>query len=433
MNKFPLHCFPKPVADYIKGVAFSSTTNESFVGLGVVAACNVLSAGSQLEVKYGYRILPNMYMCVVAQKGYSKSNSLNAPLSHLLKYEHKKWSDYEKERERLERIAASVKASERSVVMQELPEAPMTSIVSKATTEGLKARLADNEKNGYPAFSLFKVDELNGFFGSMDMYNSGKGDACEFYLEAFDGAFLNETLKSGRLVVEDVHVSVIGSIQPEIFKKAFDSKNQSNGLFDRFMFAIDTRFPEQSDPLADLENSVNVNYLDWMDSILSKKRCIEYKLDNDHRVLFKQFCVWTHKKGQQHGTGAFKKWETNCLKLIVNLHILWKKPVIDLDTMQLAIDLMKFYVTDWIKGLTLAEESDDAVLERELIELIKQKKVLTKYQLMRKAKFKNDHQGTDKALEAMISRGDILAENSNGKGRPTITYSWAEDFEKDLF
>ena len=153
-NKFPERVLPPVIDMYVRELASTSGTSDSFVALGVLAATNVLAAGSDLVVKYGYKILPNMYMSVVAQKGYNKSNSLNAPIAHMVDHEHEVWSEYEKDRKAHEAKMANASKKEKAELQDDQPIPPMTNIITKATTEGLKERLSVNEQHDHPAFAF---------------------------------------------------------------------------------------------------------------------------------------------------------------------------------------------------------------------------------------------------------------------------------------
>lgn len=86
---------------------------------------------------------------------------------------------------------------------------------------------------------LMIQDELSGWFGSMDRYNSGKGSSADrsFWLQAFNGGeFVVNRVARGAGIIRNLSVSMVGGIQPEPMRKvAADAAD--DGLLQR-MFPI---------------------------------------------------------------------------------------------------------------------------------------------------------------------------------------------------
>jgi Protein of unknown function (DUF3987) len=84
---------------------------------------------------------------------------------------------------------------------------------------------------------LCLADELSGWFGSMDKYNSGRGAAKDrgFWLQAWNGGSysINRVMRSSYLI-ENLSVSVLGGIQPDLIRKAAD-ESHDDGLIQRLL------------------------------------------------------------------------------------------------------------------------------------------------------------------------------------------------------
>jgi hypothetical protein len=153
-----------------------------------------------------------------------------------------------------------------------------------------------------------------------------------------------------------------------------------------------------------------------------------FKLNDSHRLKFRDFCIWTHNIGRKNFTGAFKKWETNGYKLILNLHVLYGKNKIDDDIFDKAILLMKFYIKDWLKGFKLTEESEEFSLEKDLIDWFRQSKVLTNRKITQKHKYRrgNRPEMVRNILGSLVERGYVEKVITKTKGRESTNYTWAD-------
>ena len=86
---------------------------------------------------------------------------------------------------------------------------------------------------------LLSQDELSGWFGSMDKYNSHRGAAKDrgFWLQSFNGGpYAFNRIGRGPGLVPNLSVSLLGGIQPDLIRKlAADAHD--DGMLQR-MFPI---------------------------------------------------------------------------------------------------------------------------------------------------------------------------------------------------
>ena len=86
---------------------------------------------------------------------------------------------------------------------------------------------------------LLLQDELSGFFGSMDKYNSHRGAAKDrgFWLQAWNGgSYAFNRIGRGPGLVQNLSVSLLGGIQPDLIRK-LASDAHDDGMLQR-MFPI---------------------------------------------------------------------------------------------------------------------------------------------------------------------------------------------------
>jgi hypothetical protein len=79
-------------------------------------------------------------------------------------------------------------------------------------------------------------DELSGWFGSMEKYSGGRGAHKDrgFWLQSFNGgARPVDRITRGSSFMENVSVSILGGIQPDLIRK-FASDTADDGLLQRF-------------------------------------------------------------------------------------------------------------------------------------------------------------------------------------------------------
>src|SRR5262249_11222134 len=84
---------------------------------------------------------------------------------------------------------------------------------------------------------LCLADELSGWFGSMDKYNSGRGAAKDrgFWLQSWNGgSYALNRIGRDSYLIENLSVSVLGGIQPDLIRKAAD-ESHDDGLIQRLL------------------------------------------------------------------------------------------------------------------------------------------------------------------------------------------------------
>lgn len=106
-------------------------------------------------------------------------------------------------------------------------------IISDATIEAAQEVMMDS-----PDGILSEQDELSGWFGSMDRYNTKGGGDRAFWLKAFNGGTYNlNRIGRGAKQISNLSISLLGGIQPEPMRK-FASESVDDGLLQRMLPVI---------------------------------------------------------------------------------------------------------------------------------------------------------------------------------------------------
>lgn len=106
-------------------------------------------------------------------------------------------------------------------------------IISDTTIEAAQEVMMDS-----PDGVLSEQDELSGWFGSMDRYNTKGGGDRAFWLKAFNGGTYNlNRIGRGAKQIPNLSISLLGGIQPEPMRK-FASESVDDGLLQRMLPVI---------------------------------------------------------------------------------------------------------------------------------------------------------------------------------------------------
>jgi hypothetical protein len=104
--------------------------------------------------------------------------------------------------------------------------------IEDTTIEGAQEVLKDS-----PDGVLCIQDELSGWFGQMDKYNSHRGAAKDrgFWLQSFHGGdYALNRITRGAVLIENLSISLLGGIQPEPMRKAA-AETVDDGLIQRLI------------------------------------------------------------------------------------------------------------------------------------------------------------------------------------------------------
>ncbi len=220
-----------------------------YVAGALVAVAGSLIGNARWARPYGdWKEPPIFWVMLVGNPSARKSPALDAvraPLQTLadrLQSEaepaHKRWLEA-KEQADVHLMAWREKAKQAAKKGNALPSRPPAADageephmpkleVNDATVEGLTKILARQARG-----TLVVRDELAGWLGGMNRYNTGNSDR-PFWIEAFGGRrYAVDRVSKDRLVVHRLTVSLVGAIQPEPLTSLL-LKPDDDGLVARF-------------------------------------------------------------------------------------------------------------------------------------------------------------------------------------------------------
>jgi hypothetical protein len=210
----------------------------------------------RLKVKKDWFAPPILWTVVVGESGQGKSPAYRMVLEPIRALQQRANEEYEAalkkylqdyeiyERER----ARWHKGKSDSIVPPEKPAPPpmIKYWVSDITVEALAMVLQAN-----PRGVLLARDELAGWIGSFDRYAGNKGRAsadAAHWLEMYNGGAITVDRKTGHpptIYVPMAAVSITGTIQPGILRRALGVENRENGLAARLLLAYPPRVPRE--------------------------------------------------------------------------------------------------------------------------------------------------------------------------------------------
>lgn len=175
-------------------------------------------------------------------------------------------------------------------------------------------------------------DELKAWISSFNKYSSGGGD-MERWLSIHSGMPITYNRKTDDSVffVEKPFVGVIGSLQPGIMAKLFNSDKMENGFFSRLLFVPNS---SEGEPLLwhdfDLPSGIENEWAEIINKILADSGYFEgeisekeYHFSNEAWTLIVD---WQNERERQivdepeYITAIFRKIQDACLRFCLVIH-----------------------------------------------------------------------------------------------------------------
>jgi Protein of unknown function (DUF3987) len=225
------------------------------------------------------------WTALIGETGTKKSPVLKALLAPLLSIQKQISAKYKAEKDIYDKdynLWKTEKVDKRGE--EPTPPAPMLDCYfSDFTIESIGQSISDRPDDSYLVF----VDELAGFFKSMDAYRKGGGDRQK-WLDLYNAGALKINRKgSPTIFCPHTSVSILGGLQPSVLAQMIkDDSSAEDGLWNRFMFC---RLP-QTKTDAFSHNSVSLfECLLALYTNLFSAPVIEHTLSDAAKTLWK---VW---------------------------------------------------------------------------------------------------------------------------------------------
>lgn len=225
------------------GIEMAHTAANFNIPLEIFSACllpilaSQIAAKSRLMINPGtdYKAPPILWVGMVGESGTMKTPILNILTSSLCLIQGElaeQWKLNKAERERELEYHQLKKKGEKTEPL--MPLAPLRDIFfSDFTIESIAQSVSNYPDTGYLIF----VDELAGFFKSMDAYRQSGGDRQKWLTAYNGGGFKVNRKGADTLWTSHTSLSMLGGVQPSVLEKLIKQDDSpEDGLWNRFMF-----------------------------------------------------------------------------------------------------------------------------------------------------------------------------------------------------
>jgi hypothetical protein len=233
---FPFDILPAVAQDYVgtKGLALGADPSA-------MAMAQLVAFSGAIHHRFRVKMMRNsdwwehlrLWLLLFGRSSWLKSPILEAVMRPIKRYQAETQRDY---RVRLKDWKTRNKGKKADEIDKEEPEPPERLTVGDATIEKLGEIMSRSERG-----LLAEHDELTGWLGRMDRYNSsGKGASADraFYLQSWNGhrGYTIDRVKTGEIFVPNLSLSIVGGIQPA--RLAELEGLTSDGLLQRFIIVL---------------------------------------------------------------------------------------------------------------------------------------------------------------------------------------------------
>jgi hypothetical protein len=250
---FPLRILPLPLKNFVEAEHKAMGADPSALAMAALAAvAGAIHAETRARAGDGWREPPILWVGLIGPPSAMKSPIIRKATAHLRAIDHQRHQTYAINYASWKQSkAAAGKAS----APPPPPPKPGRLVIEDVTPEKV-AEILSRDSAG----SLLIHDELAGWFGGFERYNSGQASRA-FYLSCWNGGpYLKDRVgqgardESAEIRVPNLALGVLGGIQPD--RLATQRDLTCDGMLQRFLPLL-MRLPERGDenhPVVAAEN-----------------------------------------------------------------------------------------------------------------------------------------------------------------------------------
>jgi len=403
-SKLDLHRVLPQLADAIYHDARQVGCAPEFIFQNLLAAIASL-AGPLVNLRVGSRISPLiLYLGKVAESGLGKTQAMNLVWSPLRRWQESARQDFEGRADEFE-IAIEQWRSELKEAIKNGGEPPTKPeldperkyLMQSFSIWAVLARLKEQaeRRNG---FAIVR-DELKAIF-AFNQFSKNDTEGMEIILEQWDGNALSLDRKNATdgFYIPPSRMSIVGGIQPGVYRQVFKDPEDSQGIQARFLFAVDETDYEEEEGACCLASTDQPGPLEQLYVYLRDlKDWPEVELSPVALERWKTVKKVIKKQAADNPHAAIRAWlrklPAQILRLALVLHVIdcsydanLDRATISLDTIERAIEAARYYKGCFLK---LQESSsyttDTASVMFQILDLAKRsKKGLTPREAYRK-------------------------------------------------
>jgi hypothetical protein len=281
---FPTEALPPALAEFVTQTAHAIGCPTPFVALPVIGAA-VASIGNthRLRLKADWEEVLVAWLALLGESGDLKSPARKAALRFLLREEarlHREnqeaQRDYEWGRDLYRKARADAVKDGGQAPAEPGRPPKVRAVVDDVTIEKLITVLGDN-----PRGLLLHRDELSGWVGGMTRYSGkeeGTGDLGR-WLSIHDADQVVYDRKTGdhqTIVVPSAAVSVVGGIQPGVWRKVMTAVHYDSGLVARLLLGY-----VEADPKGWIDREPPEKCVQDYEGLLTSLRQLPLRVDRD--------------------------------------------------------------------------------------------------------------------------------------------------------
>jgi len=427
---FPLDTLPEWIRGFVNAVSRAIGCDPSYVILPLLSAlASAIGNSRSLLIKRGWSAPSILWTVAIGESGSQKSPPFRLVMQSVRDIQqrdlesHRETIGKHEQREALYEIDLAKWKKKPVGGPPTKPAAPPTprEIVSDSTVEALAGVLQGN-----PRGVLLARDELSGWFGSFDKYNSGKGSSdTSHWLSMYNGETLIVDRKTGvpLIIVPHASVSLSGGIQPGIFSKAVKGELRESGLLARLLLAYPPSRPKQwsddeigSELISGLETIIdNLRSLQPEESENGDLKPTLVRLSPESRTVFIRFYN-EHAQETADLSGdlasIWSKIEEAAARLaLVHYLVRWASgefqhvEAVDSESMQAGVRIGRWFANEAKRVLSMLDEGDDERDQRRLVDWIGKRGSVTVRDVQRGHRKLRTSEDAELALCELVAAG----------------------------
>lgn len=256
-DQCPVDVLPPPIAELVEELHIKYKFPKEFCLLYILFVASVAIGNNwRAEVKNNWHEPALLFLCAVALAGQNKTPVQNFFTSVLRKLNKQMFEGFKMKLEHWELKKRT--ATKEHPFLEEKPSREQ--ILLQDSTLEATVKAIDNNSRGLGI--LF--DELAGFFGGLNRYNSG--NELPFYLSVYNcQSYTSNRKTSDDVYLSDPYLSIAGGIQPAILIKLFCEELQDNGTKDRFLFCYPHNLKKEIPTDEEISQDLIDNYTDTIE------------------------------------------------------------------------------------------------------------------------------------------------------------------------
>jgi Protein of unknown function (DUF3987) len=225
--EFPLEILPPTLAKFVDAEHRAMGADPSAIAMAALTVvAGAMNAETQVRVGDGWWERPIFWTCLLGPPSSMKSPILKKATEPLSRIDHERGKFWKKQ------YAAWLQTPNRKLVPT--PAQPARCVINDATPEKVAEVLSRD-----PSGALMVHDELAGWLGGFERYNTGSSSRALFLSSWNGGTFLKDRVGKGRadpdaeVHVDNLALSILGGIQPDRLMEL--GNLTSDGLLQRFL------------------------------------------------------------------------------------------------------------------------------------------------------------------------------------------------------